>query len=128
MEKYTNEGTAKFPTIEFDLTTGVLNISGYSIPEDPIGFYAPLLEAVAVYSNKMAPATVITIRLEYFNTGSSKWLLEVFKKFEAIHKSGSPVVINWEYVGEDEDMLEAGKDYQDIVNVPFEVIQVKDEE
>ncbi len=128
MEKYINEGTTKFPTIEFDLTTGILNINGCSIPEDPIGFYAPLLEAVAIYANKMAPATVINIRLEYFNTGSSKWLLEVFKKFEAIHKGGSPVVINWEYVGEDEDMLEAGKDYQDIVNVPFEIVQVKDEQ
>jgi len=128
MEKYINEGTTKFPTIEFDLKTGVLNINGYSIPEDPIGFYAPLLEAVETYSNKMAPTTVVNIRLEYFNTGSSKWLLEVFKKFEAVHNGGSPVVINWEYVAEDEDMLEAGKDYQDIVNVPFQVIEVEEKD
>ena len=125
MENYTNVGTAKTPTINFDLTTGIMQITGCSIPENPIEFYKPLIEALDVYSKIAKPTTVITIRLEYFNTGSSKWLLEVFKKLETIHNAGSATLINWEYVQEDEDMLEAGKDYKDIIGVPFNVVQVE---
>lgn len=124
MEKYTNEGTAKTPTINFDLVTGVLEIKGRSIPENSIEFYKPLVESLDKYSHSAKSSTEVTIHLEYFNTSSSKCILDVFKKLENIHKGGSAVVINWHYEEEDEDMLEAGEDYQAIINVPFKMVQV----
>ena len=49
--------------------------------------------------------------------------MDVFKKLESIHKGGSSeVVINWHYEEDDEDMLEAGEDYQAIINIPFKMI------
>ena len=65
--------------------------------------------------------------MEYFNTSSSKCILDVFKKLESINKGGqSQVVINWHYEEDDEDMLEAGEDYQAIINVPFKMVQVSE--
>lgn len=46
------------------------------------------------------------------------------RKFKNINKNGSAVIINWHYEEDDEDMLEAGEDYQAIINVPFEVDQL----
>ena len=124
MEKYSIDGTPKTPTISFDLASGVLEIKGRSIPENSIEFYKPLVDALDKYAGSPKSATNVNIQLEYFNTSSSKCILDVFKKLENINKNGSAVVINWHYEEDDEDMLEAGEDYQAIISVPFKMVQV----
>ena len=124
MEKYAIEGTPKTPTISFDIQAGVLEIKGRSIPENSIEFYKPLVDWLEKYAGKPQSETNVNIQLEYFNTSSSKCILDVFKKLEAINKGGSAVIINWYYEEDDEDMLEAGEDYQAIINVPFKMVQV----
>lgn len=124
METISIEGTPKTPTITFDINKGFLEIRGRSIPENSIEFYKPLVDWLEKYASKPQSNTNVNIQLEYFNTSSSKCILDVFKKLEAINKSGSQVVINWFYEEDDEDMLEAGEDYQAIINVPFKMVQV----
>ncbi len=126
MEKYSIDGTPKTPTISFDLASGVLEIKGRSIPENSIEFYKPLVDALDKYAGAPKSATNVNIQLEYFNTSSSKCILDVFKKLENINKNGSAVIINWHYEEDDEDMLEAGEDYQAIINVPFKMVQVSE--
>ena len=70
--------------------------------------------------------TKVNIQLEYFNTSSSKCILDVFKKLEAIHKAKNEVIINWYYEEDDEDMLEAGEDYESIIRVPFKMVEIVD--
>ncbi len=127
METISIEGTAKTPTILFDLLKGHLEIKGRSIPENSIEFYKPLIEALEKYATRPQSNTNVNIQLEYFNTSSSKCILDVFKKLEAIHKNGNEIVINWHYEEDDEDMLEAGEDYQAIINVPFKMIQIEEQ-
>ena len=124
MDSITIEGTPKTPTISFHLEKGFLEIKGRSIPENSIEFYKPLVEWLEKYAGKPKNQTQVNIQLEYFNTSSSKCILDVFKKLEAIHKNGSEIIINWYYEEDDEDMLEAGEDYQAIINVPFKMIQI----
>lgn len=126
MEKFAIEGTPKTPTIQFDMVSGVLEIKGRSIPENSIEFYKPLVDNLERYASSPKSATTVNVQLEYFNTSSSKCILDVFKKLEAIHKGGSSVTINWHYEEDDEDMLEAGEDYQAIINVPFKMVQVEE--
>ena len=125
MDTISIEGTPKTPTINFDMNKGALEIKGRSIPENSIEFYKPLVDWLEKYAAKPQPQTLVNIQLEYFNTSSSKCILDVFKKLEAIHKKGSETVINWHYEEDDEDMLEAGEDYQAIINVPFKMVQVQ---
>jgi len=126
MEKFSIDGTPKTPSISFDLAAGVLEIKGRSIPENSIEFYKPLVDSLDKYATSPKGQTNVNIQLEYFNTSSSKCILDIFKKLEAIHKSGSAVTINWHYEEDDEDMLEAGEDYQAIIGVPFKMVQVED--
>jgi hypothetical protein len=126
MEKYEIDGTPKTPTILFDINGGVLDIKGRSIPENSIEFYKPLVDALDKYSVATKSATTVNIQLEYFNTSSSKCILDIFKKLESIHKSGSDVTINWHYEDDDEDMLEAGEDYQAITGIPFKMVPVSE--
>jgi hypothetical protein len=48
----------------------------------------------------------------------------VFKKLETIHKAKNDVEVNWFYEEDDEDMLEAGEDYESIIRVPFKMIEI----
>lgn len=126
MESISIEGTAKTPTIKFELDKGFLEIKGRSIPENSIEFYKPLIDWLEKYSLSPKVDTSVNIQLEYFNTSSSKCILDVFKKLESIHNKGGKIVINWYYEEDDEDMLEAGEDYQAIINVPFKMIQLEE--
>ncbi|HET6246030.1 MAG: DUF1987 domain-containing protein [Bacteroidetes bacterium] len=127
MESISIEGTAKTPTIKFEHNNGFLEIKGRSIPENSIEFYKPLIDWLEKYSTSPKSDTNVNIQLEYFNTSSSKCILDVFKKLESIHNKGSQIVINWYYEEDDEDMLEAGEDYQAIINIPFKMIQLEEE-
>lgn len=126
MESISIEGTPKTPTVNFDASTGVIEIKGRSIPENSIEFYRPIVEWLEDYSKEPQSITTVNIQLEYFNTSSSKCILDVFKKLETIKKARNEVVINWYYEEDDEDMLEAGEDYESIIRIPFKMIEVVD--
>jgi hypothetical protein len=125
MDPIVIESTPKTPAVNFNASTGVLEIKGRSIPENSIEFYRHLIEWIEKYGMSPQPKTVVNIQLEYFNTSSSKCILDVFKRLEAIANNGHDVVINWHYEEDDEDMLEAGEDYQSIIKVPFKMIEVE---
>ncbi len=124
MEPIKIEGTPKTPTVKFDKSEGVFEIKGRSIPENSVEFYKPLVDWLDNYKEDPLPKTEVDIRLEYFNTSSSKCILDVFKKLEAIHKAKNEVIVNWYYEEDDEDMLEAGEDYESIIRVPFKMIEI----
>jgi hypothetical protein len=113
--------TTKTPSVKFS-SDGYLELRGRSIPENSLDFYKPLFEWVESYVNGAKPETIVHIQLEYFNTASSKCLLDLFRRLENV---GSKVAIHWYYEQDDEDMLEAGEDYEAIVNVPFKMIEVE---
>ena len=126
MESIFIEGTLKTPPVKFDSKSGVIEIKGRSIPENSIEFYKPLVDWLEEYAKKPLEKTQVNVQLEYFNTSSSKCILDVFKKLEAIHKAKHDVIINWYYEEDDEDMLEAGEDYESIIRVPFKMIEIVD--
>jgi hypothetical protein len=125
MEKLSFEGSSKTPSVSFD-TAGVLELKGRSIPENSVEFYKPLYEWVENYGSSPAPKTELHVKLEYFNTSSSKCLLDLFKKLESINAKGTDVSVKWYFEEDDEDMEEAGQDYQAIISLPFEMIEVEE--
>ncbi len=124
MEPIKIEGTPKTPTVRFDSSAGLFEIRGRSIPENSVEFYKPIVDWLDSYKENPLPKTIVNIRLEYFNTSSSKCILDVFKKLEAIHKAKNDVEVHWYYEEDDEDMLEAGEDYESIIRVPFKMIEI----
>ena len=126
MELISIVGSPKTPTVNMNPETGVVEIKGRSIPENSIEFYKPIVDWLEEYNQSPQPKTVVNVQFEYFNTSSSKCILDVFKKFELLKKSNNEVIINWYYEEDDEDMLEAGEDYESIIKVPFKMIQIVD--
>lgn len=121
------EGSPKTPTVNFDAGAGLLELKGRSIPENSIEFYKPLFDWIDSYAGSPQSATTVNIVLEYFNTSSSKCILDFFKKLEALNNGGNTeVTVNWHYEEDDEDMLEAGEDYQAIIDLKVNMIEVEE--
>lgn len=118
-------GEAKTPTINFKFINGELLISGRSIPENSVEFYEPVIAWLDEYKSSDGTALSIDIKLEYFNTSSSKCILDLFKKLEELREAQKEIAIKWYYEEDDEDMEEAGQDFQAIINVPMELISVE---
>lgn len=124
MENIKLDGTPKTPSVSFDHLNGSIELKGRSIPENSVEFYKPLNDWIEEYGSSPQPKTVFEVRLEYFNTSSSKCLLDLFKALESIHGNGTEVSVKWYYEKDDGDIEEAGEDYQAIIPLPFTMIEV----
>jgi len=126
MKNYTAAGSLRSPKINFEFSKGVLEIKGRSTMENALEFYTPLFEVIDTYlSSENWPLTVLDIHLEYFSTTSSICIFIILKKFENARKKENDVIVNWRYESEDEDMLEAGKDFEKMVDLPFRMIPIQ---
>lgn len=121
MEKINITGTEDTPEINIDLEAGIFSISGRSLPEDVTTFYEPVIKWLESYSSK-SPMEC-SIRLEYFNTASSKIILDILMKLEELAESSNHISIKWYYDKNDEDMLEAGEEFSELVEIPFEMVK-----
>ncbi|MEN8120506.1 MAG: DUF1987 domain-containing protein [Bacteroidota bacterium] len=116
------KGSDDTPNVILDKDNGIFEISGRSLPEDVAAFYEPILEWLEDYTENPLDKTVFNFKLEYFNTASSKLLLDVLLKLEDMYDDGKEILVRWHYPDDDEDMEEAGEEYADIVEVPFEQV------
>lgn len=124
MEPISRESTPKTPSIEFDHSQGLLEIKGRSNPENTLDFYRPLVAWVDEYVQNPAETTIVNIHLEHFNTSSSKSILEVFKALDPLKHSDKQVIVNWFYEDDDEDIMEAGENYESITGLPFRMVAI----
>ena len=123
MDKLMIMPTDDSPRVVLDKESGVFEISGKSLPEDVSAFYEPVLEWLRGYSGDPNESTAFDIRLTYFNTASSKLILDILVILEEMVLEGKTVNINWHYPEYDEDMKEAGIEYSEMVDVPFTHIE-----
>ncbi|HEC43267.1 MAG TPA: DUF1987 domain-containing protein [Bacteroides sp.] len=124
LEVLSKEGTSRTPSVKFDSTQGILEIKGRSNPELAMVFYEPLIDWLEEYAKAPGEKTVVNIQLEYFNSSSSKCILDAIKILEGIYKAKHQVVINWYYEQDDEIILEAGEDYKFLTSTPFKIIEI----
>lgn len=124
MQSLVIESSNITPSVNFNVETGVLDLKGRSIPENSLDFYQPLYSWLDEYSLKPAVKTVVNVHLDYFNTSSSKCILDILKRIDKIDEKGHDVLIKWFYDESDEDMMESGEDYMDLLDSPFELIEL----
>lgn len=113
-------GTDDTPGVILDKDAGKFELSGRSMPEDVVAFFQPILDWIEEYAESPNSKTVFDFKLTYFNTASSKLIMDILMMLEEMHEDGNEVQANWHYPEDDEDMQEAGEEYSEIVDIPFE--------
>ena len=122
MEVLFFEGESHLPRVLLDKENNKFEISGHSLPEDVHAFYMPVIQWLDEYIQSPNENTEVVMKMVYFNTASSKMLYEIMEKLEELNNNGHDVKIIWHYAEDDEEMEEAGKEYEEMVDVPFEFI------
>lgn len=113
------EASAHTPFVIFNSTSGVMEIRGRSIPEEPEAFWGEVLNWFDEYMKQPVSFTLVKIDLEYFNITSSKRILFLLYKLNELVDNGLKAQVEWFYRKSDEDMYEVGQDYAFMVRVPF---------
>ena len=120
METLRIEATDDSPQVLLDQEDKQFEISGKSLPEDVLEFYQPVLDWLQKYRKKPNARTEFNLKMIYFNTASSKLIMDILMIFEEMAEEGHDVLIRWHSMAKDEDMQEAGKEYEEMLDVPFE--------
>ncbi|MCD4792715.1 MAG: DUF1987 domain-containing protein [Bacteroidales bacterium] len=115
------------PGILLDRESGEFKIFGKSCPVDAFEFYNPIFIWLDEYLLNPLKSTVLDLKLSYFNTVSAKFLLRIMTKMEKLSSLGNDVKIRWFYNEDDDEMEEAGEEFENILKVNFELISFKDE-
>lgn len=111
------------PQVEFDINNGIFRISGRSLPENAIDFYKPVFTWIEeALLNAEKKQVVVEIKLEYFNTASSKQIAKLFLLLENYIEKND-ISVKWFYEKEDNDMLISGSQYAKFLNLKFEFVE-----
>ena len=114
--------TEDTPEITLDRSRNRFEFFGKSLPENADEFYAPILSWFDEYVKEPNKNTLIEFKMDYFNTVTAKKIMKIIHKLEDIHKQRKNVMIHWHYLEIDEDMMEAGQAFSEMVVVPFKII------
>lgn len=120
------EGDKRCPKISADFENGVIEIEGISLPENPYHYYQPFMDELDDYLKSPLPKTTLSLKLEYFNTGSALALRNTIQKLN----DGLPdntFTVKWYYEKDDVDMLDSGEEFASIfAKSQFEIIEVEE--
>ncbi len=121
MEPIHIESTNRTPFVSLS-PTGKFKIRGRSIHENPSKFFDPLMDWMIQYAEKPIDPTVFDIELEYFNSGSQRYILDIL--WLLIEKmQEKKLIVNWYYEDGDDDLLERGQYYESVLNIQFNFIE-----
>ena len=129
------EPTEFSPSVLFDANNNKFKISGDSRPENAGKFYKPVIDWLEKYyslrywkdkrfDTKSAPV-VFEFQLEYFNSTSAKFILDILKKIDEFRREKMHIVVKWYYDGPDTDMKESGEEFSKMAGFPFELIKLE---
>jgi hypothetical protein len=125
METLIINGSKTTPEMTFE-PGGSFSIRGTSVAENTYQLFSRAFEWMEKYRLNPAPNTTLEVFLTYFNTTTSKSLLNLMYMLRDIKESSNvDIKVKWLYEQDDSDMSEAGADYEEIVKIPFEHIAVK---
>ncbi len=115
--------TERSPLVSFDGKE--LVVKGRSFMDNSVEFYRNLIARI---SNLDFYSLDVSVHLTYFNTSSSKCLLEFFRYLEKLNQEGKKISVFWYYSNDYSDMEEAGEDYRDLIEgMTFELVETDDE-
>ena len=120
---YYRESTKETPIISLNSEKGVLLIDGNCESESPEDFFTDITDWINNYSKNPQATTTLTINLGRINISSSKYLLNIIYQLEDLYIKKFKVRIRWVYKNGEDGNYELGKDYNEMVTIPFEFIE-----
>ena len=124
MEALHIASTEETPEINFDVEKKQFSISGKSLPEDSIAFYAPVFEWLQQFVDEVQEDVEFEFFMDYYNTSTAKQLAKIFLFLEKLNEKVFVQVV-WKYKKDDNDMMASGVRFSKLLNIEFELRAVE---
>jgi hypothetical protein len=99
------------PSVNFDADKAVCELAGESYLEETRDFYAPLISWLEQYNEEYEVPLTFNFKLTYFNTSSSRCILDVLHQLKKVNDNDKIAAVNWFFQEDDEDMQEEVEDF-----------------
>jgi len=99
------------PSVNFDADSGICELAGESYLEETVEFYTPLIQWLKTYIEEESRPLTFNIKLTYFNTSSSRCILDILNIIKVYEENGGTIIVNWYFDPDDTDMEEEIEDY-----------------
>ena len=124
------EPTEFTPKVHFNPENSTFEMSGFSRPENVMGFFRPIIKWLEEYNEKVLSLNTdyskhlltLNFKMTYFNSASSKFLLDILLEFMKFMSKGSEIEVNWYYEDGDDEIQESGEEMSDMLGYPFKFI------
>lgn len=114
------------PKIAFEEMSGLISIEGRAVSSEITDHFNHFLPYLKECLTKYPLNINAHIDLEYFNTRATLLLTEFFKYLkEYENNSDKDINVYWHYEYGDDDILEAGEDFEEISKLTFNYIEKK---
>lgn len=120
------KGTFFIPHVNFSADTGICELQGESYLEDTFTFYQPLIDWIKEYTKTQKPV-ILNIGLTYFNTASSRSILDLLETLKEYDENGGTVSVNWTVQDWDEDMKQEIEDFSMDADLAINSINIASE-
>lgn len=121
MEKWTIEATDRTPSVVLDRQESILKIEGRSYPEEGMDFFDPIILRFKTLQNSDTPIKTVHVRLEYYNSSTTKALAELLNALVGAKQRGFEVKMIWEYEEEDDGIQEDVDMFVETFDLNFEI-------
>lgn len=126
--------TEKLPEIILDDKKMIFEINGKCLPENIRNLDEEVTQKLKLYlkdcmkiknDGPKKNSFKVNFKLEYFNSAAAKFIADILMLMNDYVEKGCDIKLYWFYHEEDEDMLEAGEDFAEMLSVPMQFIMVK---
>ena len=114
-----------YPEVNFNSETGVCELIGESYMEEAYKFYAPMLTWLKEYCLELKKSVTFNLKLTYFNTNSSRLLLDLLDVLKKSQEAGNDVEVNWYYEEDDPDVKDEVEDFEIETGLQIKMIPIK---
>ncbi|MDD2238074.1 MAG: DUF1987 domain-containing protein [Kiritimatiellae bacterium] len=122
MNELNLESGVSTPGVLLSADSGAMRLTGECYPENAVEFFRPVFQWLDEYMDGRHRPLKVEVSLSYFNSSSSKCLLDVVERLDEYARQGASVMLWWHYAEGDEDLLESGKELADGVSFPFYLV------
>ena len=119
--------TEDTPEINLDPVSGVMEFTGISIPENAPIFYKPVIDWLDDYIKSPNKTTDFVFNIKMISSSSSKIFYDIITKIDQLSENKEVCIrVFWYYSIYDDEILEQGHEYKNMLSVFFDLILVEE--
>ena len=117
-------GSQSSPSIRADWNAGVVVMSGESYPENSFEIYDQLIQWIDSYLTTAVNSLTLELHLNYLNTSSIRFMIDIFDMLEAAHGNNKEVLVQWMYDDRNPRSAELGAEFKEDYTFPFLILSI----